>query len=233
MKYLFFDIECANNINKQSKIYSFGYVITDGNFLIINKEDIIMNPDSPFDEHIKKSILAYDENEIKKYPTFEKRFPLIENLLTQNKQVNFGFAVHNDADFILDECRRYHLKCPNMIFYDVMLLAKSVLKMKDSIGLKKLVQLLEIESTAQFHMSEADAYYTMKILEVLCQRSGKNVLTLVEGNPQAKIEIYKEQIRRQKQIKKKEVAFVNTIGDQYKNFFTELGHTKDKLKDKK
>ena len=35
MKYLFFDIECANRLNK---ICEFGYVLTDENFNILKKD---------------------------------------------------------------------------------------------------------------------------------------------------------------------------------------------------
>lgn len=41
MKYLFFDIECANRLNK---ICEFGYVLTDENFKILKKDDIPMSP---------------------------------------------------------------------------------------------------------------------------------------------------------------------------------------------
>ena len=44
MKYTFFDIECANCIEGQAKICSFGYVITDEQFNLLEKEDLIVNP---------------------------------------------------------------------------------------------------------------------------------------------------------------------------------------------
>ena len=39
MRYLFFDIECADGYN----ICAFGYVITDYNFNVLLKEDILRN----------------------------------------------------------------------------------------------------------------------------------------------------------------------------------------------
>ena len=46
MKYLFFDIECADG--GKATICSFGYVIADMDFKIIKREDIIMNPEGRF-----------------------------------------------------------------------------------------------------------------------------------------------------------------------------------------
>ena len=44
MRYLFFDIECCNGRD----ICEFGYVITDENFNILEKDDIIINPENKF-----------------------------------------------------------------------------------------------------------------------------------------------------------------------------------------
>ena len=46
MKYLFFDIECADG--GKATICSFGYVIADLNFNIIEQRDILINPEAEF-----------------------------------------------------------------------------------------------------------------------------------------------------------------------------------------
>ena len=46
MKYLFFDIECADG--GKATICSFGYVIADMDFNILEHDDIIMNPEGRF-----------------------------------------------------------------------------------------------------------------------------------------------------------------------------------------
>ena len=43
-RYLFFDIECCDG----QHICEFGYVITDTNYNVIEKEDITINPEKPF-----------------------------------------------------------------------------------------------------------------------------------------------------------------------------------------
>jgi hypothetical protein len=52
MKYLFFDCECANCYDHEGKICSFGYVITDESFRLLEEKDIIINPNAPFDPHV-------------------------------------------------------------------------------------------------------------------------------------------------------------------------------------
>ena len=44
MKYLFFDIECSVVSKKAAKICAFGYCLTDEQFHILEKEDILINP---------------------------------------------------------------------------------------------------------------------------------------------------------------------------------------------
>ena len=73
MKYLFFDIECANCFNGKGKICSFGYCVTDEDFNIIQSEDIVINPKDKFNlgtpqkEIIK---LAYSKEEFFAAPDF-------------------------------------------------------------------------------------------------------------------------------------------------------------------
>ena len=74
MDYVFFDIECANCIEGQAKICSFGYVVTDEQFDVIEREDLIVNPKAPFLLSGRKNRpfiqLAYSKAEFKKAPTF-------------------------------------------------------------------------------------------------------------------------------------------------------------------
>jgi hypothetical protein len=76
MKYLFFDCECANCYNHEGKICSFGYVITDEAFHVLEQKDIIINPDAPFDPHVlgqgERSIdLAYTPLRFEHAPKFD------------------------------------------------------------------------------------------------------------------------------------------------------------------
>lgn len=74
MNFLFFDIECANSYGKHFSICSFGYCITNDNFEIFKKEDLVINPESKFEKRLLNENsdcpLAYTEDFFIKQPTF-------------------------------------------------------------------------------------------------------------------------------------------------------------------
>ena len=53
--YLFFDIESANCYGGEGHICSFGYVICDSDFNVLEMDDIVMNPEAPFDWYLTKT----------------------------------------------------------------------------------------------------------------------------------------------------------------------------------
>ena len=101
MNYIFFDIECANCEGGQAKICSFGYVVTNEAFEVLEKEDLLVNPRAPFmltghrnRPYIK---LAYDKEEFKKAPDFPGVYEKIRELLNRRDSLIFGYAADNDA----------------------------------------------------------------------------------------------------------------------------------------
>ena len=123
MKYVFFDIECANCFQGNGKICSFGYVITDEKFKILEKKDIPMNPHSKFHLFGNKNhpgiVLAYDEKTFNSSPDFIHFYKKIRNLLTDRHCINFGFSVLSDAGYIKSECKRYAKPMFDYEFIDV------------------------------------------------------------------------------------------------------------------
>lgn len=80
MKYLFFDIECANCFDRKGKIFSFGYVLTDEKFNVLEpREDILVDPDAPFDWYVAKKMMAYDKKEFRTKPRFDRIYPRIKS----------------------------------------------------------------------------------------------------------------------------------------------------------
>ena len=47
--YLFFDIECANCFGGVGKMCSFGYVVVNQDWTILDEDDVVMNPETEFD----------------------------------------------------------------------------------------------------------------------------------------------------------------------------------------
>ena len=77
MNYLFFDIECATCRGGKGKICEFGYLLTDDNFNEIKREEILINPNSPFDWYTLKNLLHFTKNEYKSAPTYDSVYEKI------------------------------------------------------------------------------------------------------------------------------------------------------------
>ena len=96
MNYVFFDIECANCFQGRGKICSFGYVITDEFFNVLEKKDIVMNPHAKFHLFGHRNhpgiVLAYDEKIFKSSPSFPKYYEEIRSLLQDKNNLVFGFS---------------------------------------------------------------------------------------------------------------------------------------------
>jgi hypothetical protein len=77
MKYLFFDIECSVVSKNAAKICAFGYCLTDEKFNILEKEDLLINPQGGFHLTDRKGtqglVLPYEYAGFKNYPTFLQR----------------------------------------------------------------------------------------------------------------------------------------------------------------
>ena len=128
MKYLFFDIECANCNDRRGKIYSFGYIIADEGLNVIEDEkDIVMNPDvDKWDWYVLKNILAYSKKDVESKSKFNKHYNKIKRLLEDKETIVCGFSVKDDVGYILDECERYKLEPIKIRFFDIQRLEAKI-----------------------------------------------------------------------------------------------------------
>lgn len=184
MKYIFYDIECANCYQGKGKICSFGYVITDENFEITEQHDMVMNPASKFNlgPDIK---LAYSKSEFKQAPLFPMFYDEIEALLTDPDCLIFGFSVNNDARYVRDECKRYELPHINYRFYDVQQMFMGYEGVKNQPSLAKICEQYGIDESQEIHKSDDDSRMTMEVLQALCKVTGKSVPELIEEYPRS------------------------------------------------
>ena len=90
MNYLYFDIECCDG----NHICSFGYVIVNEEFKILDKKDILINPEhafklgrAGFDPRIH---LAYTEAEFINGSNFGEEYEEIKQILTRPNQIVLG-----------------------------------------------------------------------------------------------------------------------------------------------
>ena len=195
MKYLFFDIECAGVFKNVAKICAFGYCLTDEQFHILEKEDILINPQGGFHLTDRKGeqgiVLPYKYEEFKKYPSFKEQAERIYSLLQDSDTLVVGHAVQNDVKYLNLESHRFHLPSFGFRFTDTQFLYMNVIgDFSRQYGLGVIAERLGVEFTP--HRAVDDAYATMKVAQALCKAEDCSLPTLLEkyGVTTGKIENY-------------------------------------------
>jgi hypothetical protein len=126
MKYLFFDIECSVVSKNAAKICAFGYCLTDEKFHILEKEDILINPQGGFHLTDRKGtqglVLPYKYEDFKKYPTFCQKADRIYGLLQDKDTLVVGHATMNDVKYLNLESKRFSLPSFDFSFADTQFL---------------------------------------------------------------------------------------------------------------
>ena len=176
MKYLFFDIECANCNDRRGKIYSFGYIIADEGLNVIESEkDIVMNPDvDKWDWYVLKNILAYSKRDVESKSKFNKQYNKIKRLLEDEEIIVCGFSVKDDVGYILDECERYKLEPIKIKFFDVQRLEAKISK-KETKGLSEAYIAWCKQLPLGAHRSDVDARFTLDLAKEICKKQKKTL----------------------------------------------------------
>lgn len=202
VKYLFFDIECANSYNGICKMCSFGYAITNDKLEIIKSKDIIMNPEDEFDWYLvskknSKAKLSYKPDHYRTFPPFPSNYKEIKRVLTDEYGGIFGYAVKNDLKYIVDSTTRYSLPEIEVRAYDL----REMLVEYDNItkGLANSLKELTDQEYPELinHNSKDDAIMTSKLIKNICKNLGvsfKEYLELTE----AKAKTYEEMLKSNK-----------------------------------
>ncbi|MBR2612823.1 MAG: 3'-5' exonuclease [Clostridia bacterium] len=176
MKYLFFDIECADG--GKATICSFGYVICTLDFEVLEQRDILVNPESDFFFEDKKGrgefTLAYPHEVFYAAPTFDKVYDEIKALLEAPDVYVVGHSVDNDIKFLNMACKRYGMPPLEFEYFDTQRTYRDLEGRKNAISLQNALLELGIETECTFHRSDEDARATMLVLRGLLQKSGKN-----------------------------------------------------------
>ncbi len=183
MKYLFFDIECSVVSKKFAKICAFGYCLTDEQFHILEKEDILINPQGGFHLTDRKGtqglVLPYEYSSFKKHPTFTQVSDKIYGLLQDKDTLVFGHATQNDVKYLNLESNRFQLPSFVFEFWDTQFLYMNHIGVfSRQFGLGSIAEELGVEFTA--HRAVDDAYATMKVAQALCLAEGLPLTALIE-----------------------------------------------------
>ncbi len=183
MKYLFFDIECSVVSKKAAKICAFGYCLTDEQFHILEKEDILINPQGGFHLTDRKGtqglVLPYEYASFKKYPTFQEKAEKIYALLQDKDTLVVGHATMNDVKYLNLESQRFSLPSFSFRFADTQFIyMNKIQEFSRQFGLGAIAEKLGVEFVA--HRAVDDAYATMKVAEAMCKEEGALLFELLE-----------------------------------------------------
>ncbi len=181
MKYLFFDIECACVFKNVAKMCAFGYVLTDENFNVLAREDILMNPKGKFHLMGRKGkeglVLPYDED-FKEFPPFPASYKKLKSLLEDRESIVLGHATLNDVNYLNLETNRFKLPSFTFEYHDTQFFWMNVTgEFSHQVGLGAMAEALGVEFTP--HRAVDDAYATMRVCEALCKREGTDVAGLI------------------------------------------------------
>ena len=211
MNYCFFDIECANCFGGKGKICSFGYVITDEQFNVLEKKDIVINPRSSFNlgPDLK---LAYTKAEFRQAAPFTEFYDEIGALLEYPDYVILGYSIENDCNFLRSDCKRYDLPSFDFPFYDVQCIIMQLFELQNMPSLQKALEFFGMHEDQEIHKSDDDAYMTMLAMKGACKHLGITASELLARYPIAQgylreYEIhsnYKEERERQRALKEAE-----------------------------
>lgn len=171
--YLFFDCECANCFDGEGKICSLGYVLTDDEFNIIEKEDVVINPKCEFDWYIlspkNKCQLAYSKDYFRIQPDFAAYYKNIKKLFTTGNRKVFGFAVDGDVSFVNTACERAGVDYIQFAAMDLKPILENEYKEKKKLA--EWCEFLKIDiSGFKAHRSVDDAEMTMLCCKELCKK---------------------------------------------------------------
>ncbi|MBQ8885080.1 MAG: 3'-5' exonuclease [Clostridia bacterium] len=183
MNYLFFDIECASVFKTTAKICAFGYCLTDEHFNILEKEDILINPQGGFHLTDRKGtqglVLPYEYAKFKSYPTFPKLADRIYGLLQDENTLVAGHATMNDVKYLNLESKRFSLPPFRFDFADTQFIYMNRVGIFNrQFALGTIAEALGVEFTP--HRAADDAYATMRVAEAMCKEEGLSFSELLK-----------------------------------------------------
>ena len=187
-------MECSNCFNGEGKICSFGYVITDEDFNVLEKNDLVMNPASRFYLRRKEGRpeieLAYSEEYFRAQPKFDKFYEKIKYMLEEPDQIVMGHSILNDVKHLAYQCKRYKFPCINYRFGDSQLIYKKFVQhgSGSQVGLARICEEFDIHPE-HLHRSDDDAWATMEFVKIICKQKHVSLYRLLSDNPECTGEI--------------------------------------------
>ena len=180
MRLLFFDMEFADG-KVPGSIYSIGYLITDEDFrVLVPPTDLLIDPESTWNDYVVQNILAYPMEEIKEAPPFPQHYSALAELFS-SVDVAVGFSVNNDNRALLKDCQRYALPPLSYAYFDVEKLCRVIGEHPKARGLGGCHAAWCGEDAQNPHRSDGDAYTTMQLLRAICRSKHATAQMMLEA----------------------------------------------------
>lgn len=211
MKYLFFDIECADG---NRAICEYGYVLTDEKLNVIRKCNILIDPECRISltgrEHQADLLLTYTSEEYRRHYPFDDAYKTIKKLMTQDDLLIFGHSVENDIRYINKDCKRYNLPMFEYVAYDIQkMLPKFDKSNRSYTSLENAFAELvpqNVRSELRDHRACDDAMKTMLVFKAMVHDLEFSPNDLIEACPNAvfnSLQCWEETLVKREMKKKK------------------------------
>lgn len=216
--YLFFDIECANCFGGVGKMCSFGYVLINEDWEILDEDDVVMNPEAEFDWYLfdpkHGCKLAYSKDYFRSKHNFESYYSPIKKLIEASGRKVFGFSIKNDMGFLQSACERYNLPSINYAAYDVATIIDNANDVKNGKGLEEWCKIYKVSvENLKAHKSVDDAKMTMLLLKAFCETNEETLDSIIEKNKGTKLSV--EKFLEQREISRHNKEVVEKISSLY------------------
>lgn len=188
MKYLFFDLEFAASPQSGKKICEFGYVLVNEKFELIERLNLLINPNielNEWDNYVVNKILTRSYLIYLQQPSFECFFEQIKKLFKKCDYI-FGYSILNDVTGINDELKRYSLPPLEYDFYDVQQIYSKNIGVDQQFSLATALDHFKIQREERLHDAETDAFHTMKVFQEILEITKLSVADLLISCSDAK-----------------------------------------------
>jgi DNA polymerase III epsilon subunit-like protein len=154
---------------------SFGYVVVNEKFDLVEKQEILINPEMPFklsrdgfDPNVK---LAHSREEFCSAPVFPLVYDCVAKQFSAPNRKFLGHGVFNDKRFLRIACFDYQKPCPDFIAYDTQEIYRRFAKEKDARSLEKIAVALNVDiAKMELHKSCDDAQISMLAVKAICEK---------------------------------------------------------------
>lgn len=187
-KYLFFDLEYASSKAGVHSICEFGYVLVDQNFQILDRNNLIINPNisnAEWDYRALRTLLKRTKVEYEKEKSFQFFYKSIVNLI-QSADLVLGHTLDGDVKALNDDCIKYSLDSIDFDFYDIRYFYRDFKNSNKDTSLTNTLEELQISANPKYHDAEADAENTMKITKVMLEKLEMSLDELISLSPRSK-----------------------------------------------